>query len=310
MTPSPFINPDDLHLFYEDLVCQLRNDGILCAITSGLACVHYGLAETTKDCDLLCYPDSFDHLLDLLEKTVIAMECCSYRGHISPPLDKRWHVGGWTSHFQWNTYPQITLDIFGRAVRQTSAWEIDLDGLYAGMNVVAEMKRTDRDKDWPFISSLGARMLRFGDSRGWLHLFDANALGEMQNDYTIPSEMVAIRPVLQLALNRDERLRLALKVERDFWQELDRLRIRVYRRALRPFVLAMGRAATREKLSFREQHETRVACAEKTLKENPLASYGIQRLISEARDLTAALVKPEMIQWLPNVYPHFRYLEV
>src|SRR5258705_1768001 len=111
-------NPDDLHLFYEDLVRTLRDRGVICGITSGLACVHYGVAETTKDCDLLCHPDSFGTLLECLSETTVAGERCVYRGHISPPLDKRWHLGGWTSHFQWNIAPQVTLDIFGQAVRQ------------------------------------------------------------------------------------------------------------------------------------------------------------------------------------------------
>src|SRR5439155_1760024 len=129
-----------------------------------------------------------------------------------------------------------------RAVRQSSPWEHDLSGLYAGMNVVAEMKRTDRDKDWPFITSLGTNMLRERDWRGWLHLFDADALLEMQEEFSIPAELLGARPVLQLAVSRDTKLRGALLAERHFWQELDRLRIRVYRAALRPYVLAMGRA--------------------------------------------------------------------
>jgi hypothetical protein len=43
------VSPIELQGFYEDLVRQLRDRGVLCAITSGLACVHYGIAETTKD---------------------------------------------------------------------------------------------------------------------------------------------------------------------------------------------------------------------------------------------------------------------
>src|SRR5881296_394230 len=96
-TTTPFTNPDDLHLFYEDLVRTLRDRGVVCGITSGLACVHYGVAETTKDCDLLCHPGSFEALLRTLSETCFGGEPCRYRGHISPPLDARWHVGGWTS---------------------------------------------------------------------------------------------------------------------------------------------------------------------------------------------------------------------
>jgi len=66
------VNPSELHLFYEDLVRKLRDRGVVCAITSGLACVHYGIAETTKDCDLLCKPESFGTLLALLAETTLA----------------------------------------------------------------------------------------------------------------------------------------------------------------------------------------------------------------------------------------------
>src|SRR5207247_5926587 len=142
-------------------------------------------------------------LLGLLNETRLGAQPCRYRGHISPPLDSRWHLGGWTSHFEWDTHPRvITLDIFGRAVRQSSPWEHDLSGLYAGMNVVAEMKRTDRDKDWTFITSLGSEMLRARDQRGWLHLFDANAILEFQYESRIYEQYVYFLPVLQYVNNK------------------------------------------------------------------------------------------------------------
>ena len=59
------MNASELHLFYERLVQRLRERGVVCAITSGLACVHYGIAETTQDCDLLCHTRSFEELLEL-----------------------------------------------------------------------------------------------------------------------------------------------------------------------------------------------------------------------------------------------------
>lgn len=54
------MNATELHLFYERLVQRLRERGVVCAITSGLACVHYGIAETTPDCDLLCHTRPFN----------------------------------------------------------------------------------------------------------------------------------------------------------------------------------------------------------------------------------------------------------
>jgi hypothetical protein len=303
------VDPTQLHLFYEDLVGTLRDRGVVCAITSGLACVHYGIAETTKDCDLLCHPDSFSTLLKLLSQTSLEGKPCGYRGNITPPLDQRWHIGGWTSHFEWLIEPQaVTLDVFGRAVRQSSPWEHDLAGLYAGMNVVAEMKRTDRDKDWPFITSLGTEMLSTRDERGWLHLFDADAFANLQEESAIPTRLVAVRPLLQLALERDARLRPVLMAERHFWQELDRVRIRIYRNAVRPYLLAMGRTGIPREATLQEQHSGRVVCAEKTLIQNPVAAYGVDRLIEESRKATAAFVQPDLLQWLPNVRSYFTYL--
>src|SRR5205823_13953261 len=106
------VNATELQFFYEGLVQKLRDRGVICAITSGLACVHYGIAETTKDCDLLCHPASFDELLDLLSETRVESFASNYRGNISPPLDARWHAGGWTSHFEW-VVPGggVTLDV-------------------------------------------------------------------------------------------------------------------------------------------------------------------------------------------------------
>ena len=107
------MNDLELHEFYENLVRTLRSKGVLCAITSGLACVHYGIAESTKDCNLLCHTSSFGTLLDLLAETKVEGAACRYRGNISPPLDARWHKGGWTSHFEWPGGAGALLDVFG-----------------------------------------------------------------------------------------------------------------------------------------------------------------------------------------------------
>ena len=299
----------ELHSFFENFVRTLRSRGVVCAITSGMACVHYGVAETTKDCDLLCHPGSFDTLLNLLAETKISGTTCHYRGHISPPLDARWHRGGWTSHFQWGAMPEVTtLDVFGHALRESSPWQDDIAGLYASENVVAEMKRTDRDKDWPFITSLGVALLHTRDPRGWLHLFDADAISEMLEAYAIPDAMIAVRPALQLASRRDPALHHALLAERHFWKELDRLRISICRAALRPYVLAMGREQISATASFQEEHSARLACAEKHLEKKPLAKHGVDRMIEDARKSTAAFVNPELIRWLPDVRPHFSFL--
>ncbi|MBI3852435.1 MAG: hypothetical protein HY298_19435 [Verrucomicrobia bacterium] len=303
----------ELHLFFEDFVRTLRSRGVVCAITSGLACVHYGVAETTKDCDLLCHTNSFQTLLDLLAETTVSSQPCHYRGNISPPLDARWHRGGWTSHFQWGTQPEVTtLEVFGHALRESSPWTQDVFGLYAGPHTVAEMKRTNRDKDWAFITALGVRMIEADDQRGWFHVFEADTLAELLAQYTCPPEIAARRPAIQLAQYQDRRIAGALNAERKLWEELDRVRIRILERHLRPYVSAVRKARAGKELSLREEHALRIDCAGRHLPENPLKNYGLRRYLDETKAslLESGLVPENALTWLPDVMIYFEWLDV
>ena len=70
--------------------------------------------------------------------------------------------------------------------------------------------------------------------------------------------------------------------------------------ALRPYVSAMCRATARRALTVRESHAVRLECAERTLAPDSLREYGASRLLDEARDATARLVHPSLMQWLPE----------
>ena len=219
----------ELEQFYEGLVTRARRQGIACAITSGMACVAYGVAQATQDCDLLCAPDAAGKLLDLLAEASLHGQLPGYRGHLTPPLDARWLRGGWTSHFVWDAAgAEAYLDIFGVAPRGSSPWEAELQGFYAGPHTVAQMKRTNRGKDWPFVTALGVKLLEAGDPRGWLHLFNYEVLIQTAAKLPCPAEMIALRPVLGLLAPGDERLEVALRGEIEFWNQLYRLRIRVH----------------------------------------------------------------------------------
>lgn len=299
------------HRFYEDLVSRLRACGVLCAITSGLACVHYGVAETTQDCDLLCHPGSLEALLDLLDETKIEGRLCHYRGNISPPLDARWHEGGWTSHFQWTSESgAVTLDVFGHGLPEPSPWPDDLVGLYAGAHTFAAMKRTNRDKDWPFIDALGVRMIAADDERGWLHIFKPDTLADLLATHACPPEMAARRPALELAVKGDPRAAGALHAERLLWEELARQRTKIMRQQLRPYVASVRGARRALAMPLREDHSLRLDCAERNLPPNPLKDYGVERYIEETKAALAnsGLLSPEALTWLPDVREHFAWL--
>lgn len=298
----------ELEQFYEGLVTRARNQGITCAITSGMACVAFGVAQATKDCDLLCAPEGAGRFLDLLCETKFEGVLPRYRGHLSPPLDARWLRGGWTSHFVWKTGDaEAYLDVFGLAPRASSPWEAELHGLYADPHTVAEMKRTDRGKDWPFVTAIGAQLLAARDPRGWLHIYDEDLLRTFQAEADIPGELLR-RPVLRLAANNDPRLRAALHAEIQYWHELDRARLRIYERAIRPYLTAVRRARVPADEALRVHHQVRLQCAEQYLPLNPLRDYGVERMLADAREALTRLVHPDALAWLPEVREHFTVL--
>ena len=111
------------------------------------------------------------------------------------------------------------------------------------------------------------------------------------------------RPVLGLAVNGDPRLRSALHAEIQFWHELDRVRLGIYQKAVRPYMRAVTRAP---EMALAVQHKARVGCAEEHLPLNPLVDFGSMRLIEHARASAAELVHPTALAWLPDVREHFK----
>ncbi len=298
----------ELEKFFCDLVSQAQQRGIPCAITSGMACVHFGVAATTKDCDVLCLAEKSDEFRDLISETSLRGLLPNYRGNISPPLDARWMRGGWTSHFTWKTKPEETcLDIFGIAPRGSSAWEQQLQGIYARYNVVAEMKRTNREKDWPFATGLGAQMLMEGDAHGWLHIYDADILKQALRKSAIPERLLPLRPILKLAPFDDRMLvRRAIMAERTFWSALDEIRVRIFQHHLRPYVSAVRKAsAGRRDRCVSDSHEIRLACAEQHLPQLPLRDYGLERMLAEARETVGMTIAPDVLLWLPAAEGNF-----
>jgi hypothetical protein len=300
----------ELEEFYKGLVSKARARGVTCAITSGMACVAFGVAEATGDCDLLCSPDEAGTFFKLLTTTALNGALPSYRGNLTAPLDSRWLRGGWTSHFLWPCVDGAAfLDIFGVAPRATSLWETEFQGPYAGLQTVAEMKRTDREKDWPYATALGLKLLEGGDQRGWLHLFNSSVLVETSEKLRCPPEMIALRPALSLLDEDEERLELALKAEVEFWRRLDHLRINIFERAARHYLAAVRRdARAHVSSSLETQHEARLQHAEQLLPASPLRDYGIDRLIDEAKAKAARMLPEGALRWLPDVAASFTFL--
>jgi len=301
------MNQFEIIEFYLDLVRQAQERGIRCAITSGMACVAYEVADATKDCDLLCDPEMACKFLDLLAGSSLGDAPCQYRGNISPPLDARWLKGGWTSHFEWPGTDGF-LDVFGIAPRARSSWMEEMLLPYAHPHVVADMKRTAREKDWPFISDLGALLLGKGDQRGWLHLYEAGLIQQLASEQTIPSEMIRMRPLLRLAVEHSPKLQAAVSAEMIFWKNASEARLKYYERHLKPYLVAVRKAEAGQTLTLMLQHEIRIGCAEKHLPLRPLGAAEFAEMISEAREATLSLIHPSLEEWLPDIRENYRIL--
>lgn len=300
------IGQEEMERFFEGLVASLQAKGVACAITSGMACVEFGVAPSTKDCDVLCAIDAADEVRRTLDATSLRGARCGYRSHLSAPLDPRWLGGGWTSHFAWRVGDEeAVLDVFGVAPRGSVRWDLEHKGLYASPHTVAEMKRTDRPKDWPFASALGVKLIEAGDPRGWLHIFDIDVLQALAGRIPVPTEIIAGRPVLGLLVAGDERLEKALEGEVKFWQRLDRVRMRIYHDAVRPYAAALNRDPQADAPELGVQHACRVRHAECLLAINPMRTYGLERLIAEAKEQAAALAPAGALAWLPDVRNNF-----
>jgi hypothetical protein len=303
---TTMISQAELDRFYEGLITEVRARGGVCAITSGMACVQYGIAQSTKDCDILCSVESLTTLLGVIRESRFHGVGGSYRGHLTPPLDRRWLAGGWTSHFEWEVEgAKAHLDVFAVAPRGSTDWTKGISGLLVGMHTVAEMKRTDRGKDWPFANALGGKLIESGELDGWLHIFEVDSLKELFKTVPLPDDIVAKRPALQLLRDGDPRLKQAVFGEVTFWQELDRHRIRLHEGFIKKYMLAVKRDPAVRDPELLTQHTLRVKHAETLLPHCPILDYGIDRLIADAKQSTAELVASEVLNWLPNIKENF-----
>ena len=149
------ISDKSLNKLYLSLVTKMKNRNLPVFIVGGHACIEYGLAEFTKDLDIVSPLNACGQVLEFLSECEIMGEKCRYRFGHGAPLARPWLDGGWTSHFIFpvvDDYYEPCIDIFGappRVVNKNYGHRI-----FASMEVVAEMKKTKRPRDWAFVSSL------------------------------------------------------------------------------------------------------------------------------------------------------------
>lgn len=129
---------------------------------------------------------------------------------------------------------------------------------------------------------------------------------ELVEALPVGSRMIALRPALRLAAERNTMLHRVVATEVEFWMHLDRLRLRIYEAGVSRYSSALRGDERLRAAPLRVQHAVRVEHATQLLPPNPLGDYGVGRLISEARAATAMGLDPTLLAWLPDARIHFR----
>ncbi|MFM9196345.1 MAG: hypothetical protein ACKOWG_11500 [Planctomycetia bacterium] len=121
-----------------------------------MACIRYGLQQTTKDSDWIVPAAELPKLRGLFERCERRLPpwVVQYRPIFGAPFEAGWLEGGWSSHIPIRTVgggPDHHLDFFCRPPR-AAAWRQDPEEPdFADRDTVTRMKKTDRDKDWPIV---------------------------------------------------------------------------------------------------------------------------------------------------------------
>lgn len=134
--------------FYRLFQALLRERAIPGVLTSGMACVEYGLQQNTKDTGWIVDPAEIGDLVTLfgkLERGVSGGNWgVSYRGLFGAPFDAEYMSGGWTSHLAAFDAPESAerhLDFFGRPPRVGDARRNDAVAGIASRDIVARMNK-------------------------------------------------------------------------------------------------------------------------------------------------------------------------
>ena len=130
------------------------------------------------------------------------------------------------------------MDFFGKPPRLRGDEWLPQSGGIASRCVVAQMKKTDREKDWPFVNGLAIQECHEGNMEGLLHLREISLLRQLWNelDCSRREQLSAIRPLLGILTGCEEsRLERLLMIERGIWEYVNRERYLVYQHEWKEF---------------------------------------------------------------------------
>lgn len=146
---------------YLDLTGTFNEGRLRAILSSGQAVVLHRLAIMSKDGDWIVREDdeTTDHILHCLDRL-------GARYRFGAPFEKRWLAGGWSSHFEFTSGsmrvrtdfvsrpPRISTERLGRIWSEMEK----KDPPFVSLEDLAELKKTNREKDYVILGDLARRM--------------------------------------------------------------------------------------------------------------------------------------------------------
>jgi hypothetical protein len=215
---------------YLELTREFNAGRLRAILSSGQAVVLHRLAVASKDGDWILREDAeaLDHVLSVLDRR-------GARYRFGAPLDRRWMAGGWSAHLEFrHDSLRIRTDFVTRPPRISAP---DLEGLwremegrdppFVGARLLADLKRTNREKDYAVIGEL-ARIMTDPRDR-LLYSRSAQELIGMAGEHpALVRDLAPRRPVLALLGRGRDKIEEALDAERRVAMRQNERRLEAY----------------------------------------------------------------------------------
>jgi hypothetical protein len=211
---------------YLELTAEFNQGRLRALLSSGQAVVVHRLAVMSKDGDWILRDDEEapQHVLG-----VLARRGARYR--FGAPLDVRWLTGGWSAHLEARLEalrlrtdfvsrpPRISPEQLARMWERAETTGVDV----VGLEPLAAMKLTNREKDYAVVGELARRMadplsqlLYSRSSRDLIQLArdHPGALDEARRRRPLLARIAEGREALEEALDRERRALIRANEER------------------------------------------------------------------------------------------------
>ena len=202
---------------YIDLTNQFNEGRLRAVLSSGQAVVLHRLAIMSKDGDWIIREDD-----DSLRFILGVLDRHGARYRFGAPLDARWLAGGWSSHFEFMFgNMRIRTDFVSRPPRIAPArlaeiWKEQEDKEFPFIDLpdLAEIKKTNREKDYAIIGELARKMdlpelhLRYSRSARDIlaaHAENPGLVSRILEERGVGNDIFDSREALESALDAERR---------------------------------------------------------------------------------------------------------